>query len=1252
MKTIPQKAAACMLTGALLFSSILPSMNLSAAEPSPNTANEESEVKQFMDCFDPMPIIGELSEDCWGAYEIGKRDQSNGLEDSDLSDYCYWDGAIIKNPDPNGEHKYYMFASRWNQAGGHWGQDGISGWQGSQAVYSVSDNLYGPYEDQGPLWPDWCEGAGHNVFPFSISEKDSLYADGYRYAISISDTGMHGETANGTLHISKSLDGPWELIDNGKNGKLNVDTSRFSLSNISIAIGPDGRYIATNRNGDIARADSIAGEWIVQSTQLWWNTPGMSSSCVEDPVIWYSDGLYHIVVNKWDTRMAYYLTSEDGVTWRRHPGIAYTPGAGFLRYENGVVNDWTKLERPNIYVEDGKIKAMTFAVIDVQKEQDFGNDKHGSKIIVVPFSSEKLQQLDAVPDPIENREGMLPVADSTIQSWNTEADKNYGSEDHLQLQRSTHPNTGLFGEGERPETGYDCKIGFVKYDIDELLDENHAVDSAYLSVVYQKQASGSAEREQIQVSLSDASWEEGNGKETGEGANENHADPGTLTWSNQPALNYNPEDTSNTVAYSEIFHTSDMNRVVNIDITKLVRNFVKENPDATTISFALNEAATGNRIVIGSKEAGEKYAPRLILHTKENGIPVTGITLDKNELAVEVETSQKLTASTIPDNAENKNISWASSNPAVAEVDESGIVTGKSSGAAVITATAEDGGYTAKCTVTVTDPAETVLQPSADTFVQSAGDSWTENYSSSATLSMKKDRNFNQLWKEKAGHFGEWAVENGSRPDEWYNNKIAYLNYDMSTLDLTQELESANLTLTYQGGNNSTSETHVEAVLAESGWDAGSVTWQTMPALLYNLEDIENTIAVSERFAGKETGRTVTIDVTKLVNSFLQTREENTSMSFGMNVSTVDTDFNFGSVESGASTAPLLKLRFKDPAIPVTGVTLSDSELTMNIGDTKELTATISPEDATNKDIAWHSEDSTVAEIENGKITAKKAGTTKITVTTVDGSYTAECIVTVKESESENEPVPVSGITLDKDTLTLPIGGTDTLTAFITPSDATDKNVAWSSKDDSVATIDENGVVNAVAAGSTVITATTSDGGFTAECVVTVTDNTPDEDTVSVNGITLDHKKLTLKIGDKNTLTALVTPSNATDKRVIWSSKDDSVATVDKNGVVSAVAAGSTVITAKTMDGGFTAKCTVTVKDSNSGKEDPAPPKPDNNSGNNSNKGNSGNDSKNTNNSNAVKTGDTSAFLGTIIALATAACMGSAALLILKKKKH
>ncbi len=618
MRNNVKRAITFITAGAMLLSVALPARNVQAEELS--VTSETAGVTQFMDCFEPMPIVESLSTDCWGAPEVGARDQGNGLEDRKMAAYSYWDGGIVKDDETG---KYYMFASRWNQAGGHWGQDGIPGWQGSQAVYAVSDNLYGPYEDKGPIWPDWCEGAGHNVFPFALSEDDPLYGNGYRYAISISDTGMHGETANGTIHIAKSVAGPWELVSNNNGGKLKASGGTgFSLSNISIMVRPDGRYEATNRNGDIAIADSLAGTWDVKVNGLWWQVPGMSTENIEDPVIWYSDGLYHIVVNKWDARMAYYLTSKDGITnWKRHPGTAYTPDAKFLRYTDGTENNWTKIERPNIYVEDGKIKAMTFAVIDVQKESDFANDQHGSKVIVVPFSSEKLTAFSQQPNPLENRGGIQPVEDTNSQSWEDEIGKNYGAEHYIQLQKD--PNhlsygNGYLGEGSRPVNNYDNKIGYLKYDISEYqLTAETDVEKAYLSLVYISQPAGNAEKGQVQAVLAGSDWTEGIGRES---VNGNWADPGTLTWQNQPALYYDTDDMENTMASSEAFRFADLGKEVKLDVTDLVRQFIKKNPGETVMSFALNISATGNRIRIGSREAGESNAPKLLIQVDKSEI--------------------------------------------------------------------------------------------------------------------------------------------------------------------------------------------------------------------------------------------------------------------------------------------------------------------------------------------------------------------------------------------------------------------------------------------------------------------------------------------------------------------------------------------------------------------------------------------------------------------------------------------------------
>ena len=167
----------------------------------------------------------------------------------------------------------------------------------------------------------------------------------------------------------------------------------------------------------------------------------------------------------------------------------------------------------------------------------------------------------------------------------------------------------------------------------------------------------------------------------------------------------------------------------------------------------------------------------------------------------------------------------------------------------------------------------------------------------------------------------------------------------------------------------------------------------------------------------------------------------------------------------------------------------------------------------------------------------------------------------------------VTGVSLDKTSLNLNPGKEGTLTATITPSNATNQNVTWESSDTKVATVD-NGLVTAVAEGTATITVTTADGGKTATCEVTVTQpaKTP------VTSVTLDKTSLTLDVGGSFTLTATVKPDNATNKAVKWSSSNENVATVDQNGNVKAVGAGTATITAAASDGsGKTATCEVTV---------------------------------------------------------------------------
>lgn len=166
--------------------------------------------------------------------------------------------------------------------------------------------------------------------------------------------------------------------------------------------------------------------------------------------------------------------------------------------------------------------------------------------------------------------------------------------------------------------------------------------------------------------------------------------------------------------------------------------------------------------------------------------------------------------------------------------------------------------------------------------------------------------------------------------------------------------------------------------------------------------------------------------------------------------------------------------------------------------------------------------------------------------------------------------VHVTSVSLNKASTTILIGGTDQLTATVLPANANNKAVTWSSSNTSVATVSSNGLITAVGVGSCTITVTTQDGGKTATCAVTV-------NPIPVTGVSLNTSGQTISIGDTYQLVATVTPSNATNKAVTWSSSNTSVARVSSNGLVTAVGAGSAVITVTTQDGGYTATCNIAV---------------------------------------------------------------------------
>lgn len=244
-------------------------------------------------------------------------------------------------------------------------------------------------------------------------------------------------------------------------------------------------------------------------------------------------------------------------------------------------------------------------------------------------------------------------------------------------------------------------------------------------------------------------------------------------------------------------------------------------------------------------------------------------------------------------------------------------------------------------------------------------------------------------------------------------------------------------------------------------------------------------------------------------------------------------------------------------------VTISSSNLTLNVGGSSKLTATVNPTDAYDKSVTWSSSNTEVVTVDaNGKVSAVGLGAAVITVKTVTGNKTATCNVTVKNS--------VQSVSLNAATIVMDPGEIKALTATVLPADATNKNVVWSSSNTAVATVNANGLVSAVASGNARITVKTVDGGKTAVCNVVVT--------VPVSGVSLSKTNIDLKVGEAAGLSAIIAPANATNKNVTWISSDTNVATVDINGKVTAVSSGSAIITVTTVDGGFTAECKVTVK--------------------------------------------------------------------------
>ena len=610
-------------------------------------------------------------------------------------------------------------------------------------------------------------------------------------------------------------------------------------------------------------------------------------------------------------------------------------------------------------------------------------------------------------------------------------------------------------------------------------------------------------------------------------------------------------------------------------------------PGTTTVKATTNDGSFTSNCVVSVKS------------------PAQHVSLDKTSLKLLEGESGKLTATVYPLNSTQKTLTWVSDHPDVASVDNEGNVTARKAGTATVTVKVAEN-VTAVCKVTVISRV-TGISLSETTVELKPG----ETHQLTATVLPQNASNAEVTWysdKESVATVSQSGLVTGVGPGETTVHAVTTDGGKMASCLVKVGTPVKGITLSVSSKTLYVGDPSLDisATLTPANATDKSLEWSSSDP---EVASIAPGAALHAVIKPLKPGKTIITATTK------------------------DGGFT-------ASCEVTVKRH-------VSGVSLNKASLTLYVGETESLAATVAPEDASDKTVAWSSDNSAVASVSNGKVTANKPGTAVIKVVTNDLSKEAACTVTVKRHAESVE--------LSQKEIKLYLGENRSLTATVLPSDASDKNVTWSSSNPNVATVSTAGNVVSKSVGTTVITVKTADGGHQASCHVTVlepvvyatsltitpqalnmnigesasltlqmlpsnaneklvweSDNesvarvvngditavgvgvakimvkgknvTSNEVTVTVidkfavTGVKLNESEKSLQVGDSFTLTATVLPEDARDKTVTWSSDKESVATV-KDGVVTAVSPGTAIIKVTAGAGAFSATCSVTVEE-------------------------------------------------------------------------
>lgn len=518
---------------------------------------------------------------------------------------------------------------------------------------------------------------------------------------------------------------------------------------------------------------------------------------------------------------------------------------------------------------------------------------------------------------------------------------------------------------------------------------------------------------------------------------------------------------------------------------------------------------------------------------KTINIPVINVSLNHSSCSINVGNSISLIPTVQPNNADNKAIVWQSSNPNVASVNNDGLVTALSCGNAVITAfSKENANINATCEIVVHQPLQSIsLTP---THINLKAGEIYEGLSVSYNPTSADNKNVT------------WQSSNPSIATVDNNGKITAIT----------------------GGETRITVTSKENPLIKAECIVSVI--QPVTGISINKPAIELIEEESERLIA-----TITPDNASNKNI--------NWTSSDISVAMVSPDGTVYAIKPGQATimattvdggfVALCKVTVKAKVIMATAIRLSHTSETIAIGETLQLNAVLEPENVTNSNISWTSTNPNVATVNStGLIQALAQGTTQIIATTTDGSnLSAICEIAV-----EKQFIEISQIQISPSNVRIPVGKSVKLNAIITPGNATSKNVLWSSTNSSVATVSQDGNVEAISEGEAVIIASTQDGSnLSATCNISVYN-----DIILISEIILNPVNFEGKENESATINAVVIPENATNKQLRWYSSNDNVAVVN-DGVVKLEKRGTAIITAEALDGSnVKSECTVVVSDS------------------------------------------------------------------------